>query len=320
LAAGNSLVLKPSELTSFSAARIAELALEAGVPAGVFNVIHGGSSVGAALAKHPDVNLVSFTGSSQTGKRLMIAAGESNMKRLILECGGKAPNIVFNDSPNLEAVADAVVARAFWNQGQVCTASSRLLVHAGIKNDLMPLIIQRVRALIPADPLDPKTKFGALVSMGHQQKVLDHIESAKHERTVIAYAADSKPPFPSGFYVPPVVFDDVKPQQKIAKEEIFGPVLSVLSFRDEGEAVEIANSTTYGLSAILWTKNVGRAHRVIQGLQAGWIVANTTDVPKGGPPAGVMTVGGHKESGIGAEGGLEGLEAYLSKTVVQLFV
>jgi acyl-CoA reductase-like NAD-dependent aldehyde dehydrogenase len=320
LAAGNCLVLKPSELTSFSTARIAELAIEAGVPRGVLNVIHGDSRVGVALSHHPDVNLVTFTGSSRTGKQLLIAAGRSNMKRLILECGGKSPNIVFDDSPNLDAVADAVVARAFWNQGQVCTASSRLLVQESIKEKLLRMVVDRAAALSPGDPLKAETTFGAVVSEGHRRKVLDYIEIGEREGAKVVYRSEATMPYELGFYVRPVIFGEVLPTQRIAQEEIFGPVLSVISFRDEHEAVRIANDTIYGLSAILWTTDLGRAHRVTQGVEAGWITVNATGKPVGGPGAGILSVGGHKESGIGTEGGLEGLEAYTSKTAVQLFV
>jgi acyl-CoA reductase-like NAD-dependent aldehyde dehydrogenase len=320
LATGNSLVLKPSELTCFTAPRFAELALEAGVPEGVLNVITGAPTVGAALAQHRDVDLVTFTGSSRTGKKLLVAAGESNMKRLILECGGKAPNIVFDDCPDLEAVADAVVARAFWNQGQVCTASSRLLVHQAVKDALAPIITRKVSALQPGDPLKPDTTFGALISLSHRQKVLGYIESAERESTRIVYRSAAPAPFEGGFYVPPVIFDEVSSHQKIAQEEIFGPVLSVMSFSDEEEAIRIANATVYGLSAILWTRDLGRAHRMTQAIRAGWVVVHATNKRMGGPGPGVLSIGGHKESGIGVEGGLEGLEGYLSRTAVQFFV
>jgi acyl-CoA reductase-like NAD-dependent aldehyde dehydrogenase len=320
LATGNSLVLKPSELTSFSAGRVAELAMDAGVPEGVFNVIHGGGGVGASLAHHSGVDLVTFTGSTHTGKSLLIAAGQSNMKRLILECGGKAPNIVFDDSPNLEAVADAVVTRAFYNQGEVCSASSRLLIQESIKDEFLPILIRKASALSPGDPLRADTKFGAVVSQGHKKKILVYIDSGEREGARRVYQSDASVPHEGGYYIPPVIFDRVSPGQTIAQEEIFGPVLSVISFRDEEEAIQIANSTIYGLSAILWTKDLGRAHRVTQGIKAGLIVVNAIDKPAGGPGKGVMSVGGHKESGAGVEGGLEGLEEYTSRTTVQFFV
>jgi acyl-CoA reductase-like NAD-dependent aldehyde dehydrogenase len=319
LAAGNSLVLKPSELTSLSAVRIAELALEAGLPEGVLNVVHGGPSVGEALARHGDVDLLSFTGSTQTGKRLLIASGETNMKRLILECGGKAPNIVFDDCPDLELVAGAIAARAFFNQGQVCTASSRLLVQQGVKNELVRRVIQKATALRLGDPLLPETNFGPLVSAGHRRKVWGYIESGQSEGVEIAYRGDADAPHSDGFYLAPVIFDGVNPENTIAREEIFGPVLSIMSFKDETDAVRIANATLYGLSAIVWTKDLGRAHRLSQALQMGWITINAGE-PVGGPVEGALPVGGHKQSGVGVEGGIEGIEAYMTQTAVQLFV
>jgi acyl-CoA reductase-like NAD-dependent aldehyde dehydrogenase len=320
LATGNSIILKPSELTSLSASRLAELAVEAGVPEGVFNVVHGDARAGSALAHHADVNLLTFTGSTRTGKALLVAAGQSNMKRLILECGGKAPSIVFEDCPDLNAVADAIVASAFWNQGQVCVASSRLLLQESVKETLLKRVIAKTSGLSLGDPLGRETKFGALVSQGHQQKVLGYIESGKREGARVVYQSDSTPPFEHGFYVAPTIFDRVAPEQEIAREEIFGPVLSVISFRDEKEAIEIANRTIYGLSAVIWTRDMARAHRMSQAVDAGWIVINTAGKAVGGLAEGVLPVGGHKESGIGIEGGVEGLEAYTNKTAVQLFV
>ena len=320
LAMGNSLVLKPSELTSLSAARLAELALEAGVPEGVLNVIHGSPEVGVALSRHQDVDMITFTGSSRTGKRLLVAAGESNMKRLLLECGGKAPNIVFSDAPDLSAVADGIIARAFWNQGQVCTASSRLLVHEDIKDELLKLVIERVSVLHPGDPLKEQTTFGALVSAAHREKVLGYIASGEREGALTIYRASTPDPLAGGFYTAPVIFDGVSTVQRIAQEEIFGPVLSVLAFRDDEEAVRIANSTIYGLSAILWTRDLRRAHRVSQSIDAGWIVINATASPTGGPGPGVLSIGGHKQSGIGLEGGIEGLKAYTRESAIQIYI
>jgi len=320
LAMGNSLVLKPSELTSLTAARLAELAMEAGLPEGVLNVIHGTGALGAALARHSEVDLVSFTGSSHTGRQLLIASGESNMKRLILECGGKAPNIVFDDCPDLHSVADSIVKRAFWNQGQVCTASSRVLLQEGIKEKLLPILVERTSTLDPRDPLDAESKFGALVSEGHRRKVLGYIERGMQEGARVAYRSDAAAPLAGGFYVPPVIFDAVSPTSSVAQEEIFGPALCVMSFRDEEEAIRIANSTIYGLSAIVWTQSLGRAHRMAHRIRAGWITVNATDMPRSDAGGDVMTVGGHKQSGIGTEGGIAGMNAYMTSTAVQLFV
>lgn len=320
LAAGNSLVLKPSELTSFSAARVAALAIEAGVPEGVFSVVHGSSEIGAALARHPAIDLITFTGSTATGKKLLQAAGQSNMKRLILECGGKAPNIVFADSPDLNVVADDVVLRAFRNQGEVCSAASRLLVHREVERELLARIVDKASAWRPGDPLEPDTRFGALVSQAHRSKVLGYIETGKREGSELVYQCDGPPPHNAGFYVGPTIFAKVSPAQQIAQDEIFGPVLSVMSFDTEEEAIRIANNTIYGLTATLWTKDMGCAHRVSQAMNAGLIVVNATPVPKGGPGVGVLPVGGHKQSGLGVEGGLQGLEAYTTETAVQFFV
>lgn len=320
LAAGNSVVLKPSEFTSLSASALAELAIEAGVPPGVFNVVTGGPPTGAALAGDPSVDLLTFTGSTKTGKEIMIASGRSNMKRLILECGGKAPNIVFDDCPDLEPVADAVVARAFYNQGEVCAASSRLLVQEGIKDSLVREVIRKAGALTPGDPLLLDTKYGALVNDAHERKVKSYIEHGLTEGATVVYQSDAPRPLNGGFYMGPLIFDRVRPGQRIAQEEIFGPVLSVISFRDEEEALRIANGTIYGLSAIVWTKDIGRAHRVTQAMRAGWVVINATPRPGAGPRMSVLSIGGHKQSGFGLEGGLEGIEQYTSRTAVQWFV
>jgi acyl-CoA reductase-like NAD-dependent aldehyde dehydrogenase len=320
LATGNTLVLKPSELTPLSAVRLAELAAEAGIPPGVLNVILGAADTGAALAHHNDIDILSFTGSSATGKRLLAASGQSNMKRLILECGGKSPNIVFDDAPDLERVAEAIVSGAFRNQGQVCTASSRLLIHEGVKKELIRSIVRITSQLTPGDPLDPNTTFGAVVSREHAQKILSYLKAGESEGATAIYRPKFSEPVKGGFYIPPVIFGAVRSNHRIAQEEIFGPVLSVMSFRTEEEAVHLANDTIYGLSAVVWTKDMGRAHRLTQDIKAGWIVVNATADVRGGPGAGALSVGGHRQSGIGVEGGIAGLEAYTSDTAVQFFV
>jgi acyl-CoA reductase-like NAD-dependent aldehyde dehydrogenase len=217
-------------------------------------------------------------------------------------------------------VADSVVARAFWNQGQVCTASSRLLVHADIKDELLGLVIERASALAPGDPLQMATRFGALVSAGHKDKVLGYIGNGEREGARLIYRSTAPAPLSGGYYVAPVIFDNVTAPQKIAQEEIFGPVLTVLTFRDEDEALAIANGTMYGLSAILWTKDLPRAHRVSQKIDAGWIVVNATGRPSGGPAPGTLSIGGQKQSGLGTEGGLDGLRSYMRESAIQFFV
>lgn len=318
---GNSLIVKPSEISSLSVSRVAQLAVEAGVPKGVFNVVHGaGAIVGSALATHQQVDLLTFTGSTQTGKQLLVASGESNMKRLSLECGGKAPNIIFEDCPeDLDAVADAVVARAFWNQGAVCTASTRLLVQQSIKDKLLPKLVERIEALQPTDPLNPDSAFGALISQQHMEKVLAYIDSGIEQGATLVTGGQQLMAEDGGFYVKPALFDQVNPQQKIAQEEIFGPVLSLLTFKDEEEAITLANNTLYGLSAVVWTQNLARAQRMAHQLVAGSIVIQATVNPSAGPAPGTLAVEGHRQSGFGKENGLEGLETYAVTSSVQFF-
>jgi len=322
LVMGNSLVLKPSEFSPLSASKLATLALEAGVPPGVLNVVQGaGTTVGAALARHADVNLLSFTGSSATGKQMMIAAGQSNMKRLMLECGGKSPFIIFDDCPeDLDMIAAYVVYNAFRNQGEWCCAGSRLLVQAGIKDQLMPKIVEQAAQLKPQDPLDPDTNFGALIHETHMNKVLDYINSGKQsgaqlilggERVHVDTGTDTE-----GYYVEPTIFDQVKPRQKIAQEEIFGPVLSTLSFSDEEEAIQLANSTCYGLVTYVATQNLVRAQKLGQRINAGSVVIfGSTTATDGAVDIGAEA---HRESGFGYETGLEGLASYTISTGVHL--
>ena len=271
LVTGNSLVLKPSEFTSLSTCLLAELAVEAGVPAGVFNVVHGdGANVGDGLARHMNVDLLSFVGSSATGKVLMKAAGESNMKRLILECGGKSPYIVFDDTEEyLDSVAADVVATAFPNQGALCVAGTRLLVQDSIREKLMPKILEHAAKIMPKDPLDTDCTFGALMNEAHMDKVLGYIEAGKADGAELIYGGEQVLQETGGFYVKPAIFDQVGADHRIAQEEIFGPVLSVIGFKDEAEALEIANGTCFGLAAYVATQNVGRVQRLGEEISAG---------------------------------------------------
>ena len=310
LAMGNSVVLKPSEFSSLSAGRLAELAVEAGLPPGVLNVVHGaGSVVGVALAQHCDVDLLTFTGSSATGKQVMISAGQSNMKRVMLECGGKSPYLVFEDCPeNLDTVAANIVGGAFYNQGEVCSAGTRLLIHENIKDQLLPKVIEQARAMVAADPLDPATTFGAVINEAHMEKVLRYIESGQAEGAKLVLGGNQIRKESGGFYIEPTIFDEVDPKQKIAQEEIFGPVLSVFTFRDEEEAIRLANDTCFGLAAYVATTNLSRSQRLGQRLNAGLITVLGTSTPQGGG-VGPGTEG-HKQSGFGVESKLAGLAAY----------
>lgn len=320
---GNSLVLKPSEFTSLSASRLAELAVEAGMPPGVFNVVHGeGKTVGAALSQHQDIRLLSFTGSSATGKQLMIAAGQSNMKRVILECGGKSPYLVFDDCPDdLDFIADDIVETSFANQGALCSSSTRLLVQDSMLEKLLPKIVAKTEKLIPQDPLNSDTSFGAIINEAHLNKVLAYIDIGKQEGAKLITGGNrievtTNDGSNNGYYIKPAIFTEVDPEQKIAQEEIFGPVLSIFAFRDEAEAIQLANNSCYGLAAYAATTNLSRAHRLTQSLNAGsvMIIGNAAQLgglaPLGHEP--------HRESGMGAESGLPGLAAYTTSSVAYM--
>lgn len=323
LAAGNSLVLKPSEFTPLSATRLAELASEAGVPPGVFNVVHGsGKSVGATLAHHAGIDLLSFTGSSATGKQMLLASGHSNMKRLMLECGGKSPYIVFDDCPeNLDFIAADVVETAFNNQGEWCCAGSRLLIQDSIKDKLLPKIVALAADLKPQDPLDPNSTFGPLINEPHLQKVLGFIDKGKKEGAQLILGGqrvnvDTGNSGSQGCYLEPTIFDKVNPQHTIAQEEIFGPVLSVITFKDEAEAIQMANDTCYGLAAYAATENLGRAQRLSRRLNTGLLyIVGSSSFSGGGMEIGLEP---QKQSGFGHESGMAGLAAYTVSTTVNV--
>ena len=324
LVMGNSVVLKPSEFTSLSASRLAELAIEAGVPPGVFNVVHGaGNTVGAALSLHQDVRLLSFTGSSATGKQLMIAAGQSNMKRVILECGGKSPYLVFDDCPeDLDFLAADIVGTAFANQGALCVSSTRLLVQDTLLEKLLPKIIAETEKLTPQDPLNPDTSFGAIINEAHLNKVLAYIESGKQEGAKLITGGNrievtTSEGASNGYYLKPAIFTEVDPEQKIAQEEIFGPVLSVFTFKNEAEAIEMANNSCYGLAAYAATTNLSRAYGLTQSLNAGCVFIIGTSTPGSGGLAN-LGVEPHRESGMGTESGLAGLVAYSISSVAYM--
>jgi gamma-glutamyl-gamma-aminobutyraldehyde dehydrogenase len=291
LAAGCSIVVKPAKETTLTALRVAELAHEAGVPAGVFNVLPGGGKeVGEPLGMHRDVDMVSFTGSTETGRRFLRYAADSNLKRVVLECGGKNPAVVLRDVEDLDAVAQHIVNGAFWNMGENCSASSRLIVHADIKDALLQRIGVHMREWKMGDPLDPEHRVGAMVSQAHFEKVRSYLEHASAERLHVAFGGDTK----SGIFVEPTVVDGVAAQSRLFQEEIFGPILSVTTFSDIDEAVALANDSVYGLAASVYTSNLNHAIRLSREIRAGVVTVNCF-----GEGDITTPFGGYKQSGFG---------------------
>jgi gamma-glutamyl-gamma-aminobutyraldehyde dehydrogenase len=306
LAMGNSVVLKPSEKSPLTALRLAQLAIEAGIPEGVLNVLPGtGKGAGEPLALHMDVDGLVFTGSTAVGKHLLACAGRSNMKRTYLECGGKSPNIVFADAPDLERAAQAAASGIFYNQGEVCTAASRLLVERSIKDEFVALVARFGERMQPRHPLDPEAPMGALVDEAQTTRVLDYIGKGRAEGARLVIGGERLQTVAGGCYVAPTIFDEVAHGSTIAREEIFGPVLSVIAFDTEEEALRIANDTDYGLAAGLFTRDISRAHRVARRLRAGSVWVNYWD-------GGDMTApfGGYKQSGNGRDKSLHAFDKY----------
>lgn len=289
LAAGNSVIVKPAEQTTLTALRIAELAMEAGLPRGVLQVLPGdGPSVGEPLGLHPDVDMVSFTGSTETGRRFLRYAADSNLKKIVLECGGKNPAVVLEDAENLDLVADHVVNGAFWNMGENCSANSRLIVHKAVKKPLMERILARTRDWRTGDPLDPANRLGALIDKEHCKKVTGYLKTGvKNAKAVAGGKTD-------GNFVLPTILDGVKPGDVLAREEVFGPILSVITVSSTDEAIEIANDTDYGLTASIFTANGKTALRAARAIRAGTVTVNCYGEGDISTP-----FGGYKQSGFG---------------------
>lgn len=306
LAAGNSVILKPAEQSSLSAIRLAGLAQDAGIPPGVFNVVPGlGAEAGQALGLHPDVDCIAFTGSTATGKRFMRYSGESNLKRVWLECGGKSPHIVFEDCPDLDRAALVAALAIFSNQGEVCIAGSRLYVQDGIYETFMEKVAQHAARLRPGDPLDPATAMGAMVDERQMRGVLARIEAGQAEGARLRLGGRQVRAESGGFYIEPTIFDCPAQDSALVREEIFGPVLAAQRFATEDEAIALANDSAYGLGAGLWTANLGRAHRLSRRLKAGLVWVNCY-------ADGDITVpfGGVKQSGFGRDKSLHALDKY----------
>ncbi len=286
LAAGNSVIVKPAEQTSLTALRVAELAMEVGFPRGVFQVLPGdGPSVGEPLGLHMDVDMISFTGSTETGRRFLRYAADSNLKKIVLECGGKNPCVVLDDAEDLDLVAEHIVNAAFWNMGENCSAASRLIVHEAVKEPLMERIVARTRDWKTGDPLDPANHLGALIDTEHCKKVTSYLKTKN--KALIGGKA-------SGNYVEPTIYDDVKKDDKLVTEEIFGPVLSVLTVKSFDEAMELANDTNYGLAASVFSANGKKAIRAARSIKAGTVSVNCYGEGDMSTP-----FGGYKESGFG---------------------
>jgi gamma-glutamyl-gamma-aminobutyraldehyde dehydrogenase len=306
LAMGNSVVLKPAETASLTLLRMAELALEAGVPPGVFNVITGhGRVAGEALALSPDVDVLVFTGSGATGRRLLEYSARSNLKRCYLELGGKSPNIVFADAPDLAAAAKAAAMAIFRNAGQVCVAGSRLLVEASVHDAFVEALAKTTEGMVVGNPLMLSTQIGAVNSQTQLEGNLRFVADARAEGGEVVRGGERILTETGGYYMDPAIVARVTPTQRLFREEVFGPVLAVTPFETEAEALHLANATDYGLAAGVWTANLGRAHRMVRGIRAGVVHVNTY----GGADV-TVPLSGAKQSGNGADKSLHALDKY----------
>jgi 4-(gamma-glutamylamino)butanal dehydrogenase len=313
LAAGNSIVVKPSRLTSLSAIRLAELAVEAGLPDGVLNVVPGpGGTAGQALGRHMDVDMVTFTGSTEVGRQFLTYAAESNLKEITLECGGKSPQVVLADPPDLDLVAEQVLFAALVNQGENCSSGSRLIVHRSVQDALLERLVEKLPEWPVGDPMDASTRVGPMIERPHLDKVLGYISAGRSEGARVVTGGGRVLEESGGYFVAPTIFGDVANSMRIAREEIFGPVLSTIPFDSEEEGVRLANETSYGLAASVYTRDLDTAFRVARALRAGTVGVNAYS-------EGDITTpfGGYKESGFGGrDKGLEALEQYTQKKTI----
>lgn len=310
LATGNSVVLKPSQMTTLSALRMAELAVEAGLPEGVLNVVTGSGEVGEALGLHPDVRIISFTGSTEVGRMFLDYSRRSNLKRIVLELGGKNPAVVLADAPNLDFVAEQQAFSILTNMGQNCASNSRLIVHKAVKEELVEKIVGVSKSWKLDDPLDPATQLGPVVGANHCNNIKKYLEKGRSEGATLACGGNQldRP----GYFIEATVFDRVTPEMTIYREEIFGPVLTIIEARDDDHAIELANDTEYGLTASLYTTDVGKAHKLSRRMNAGTVSVNCYSEGDFSTP-----FGGFKQSGFGGrDNGIEAHEQYTEvKTV-----
>ncbi|MBI6896756.1 aldehyde dehydrogenase [Pseudomonas putida] len=316
LAAGNSVVLKPAEQSPFSALRLAELALQAGLPEGVLNVVPGlGETAGRALGLHPDVDCLVFTGSTQVGKYFMQYSAQSNLKQVWLECGGKSPNLVFDDCRDLDLAAQKAAFGIFFNQGEVCSANSRLYVQRSIHDEFVERLLRQAREWLPGDPLDPASRAGAIVDAGQAARIEAAIAQGRAEGARLLCGGERLSVNGSQNFITPTIFTDVRQDMALAREEIFGPVLAVSAFDDEEQAIALANDSVYGLAASVWSDDLNRAHRVARRLKAGTVSVNTVDALDVTVP-----FGGGRQSGFGRDLSLHSFDKYtqLKTTWIQL--
>jgi aldehyde dehydrogenase (NAD+) len=312
LACGNTLVLKPAEQTPLTTLKLGELSLEAGFPPGVINIVTGGPETGKAIVAHPGIDKIAFTGSTGVGKEIMRGAADT-LKRVTLELGGKSPNIVFSDA-DIDGAVKGAINGIFYGKGEVCNAGSRLFLESKLKDEFTEKLVARASKMRPADPLDPKTRLGAIVSQEQMITVLGYIEAGKSEGAALVAGGNRvSVNGDKGFFIEPTIFGDVKNDMRIAQEEIFGPVLSVLTFDDIDEVVQRANSNPYGLAAAVWTRDVKKAHTVSRRLKAGTVWINTYGLMDAALP-----FGGYKSSGFGRELGAQAIEHYTELKTVWL--